>query len=232
MIAIAIRPPVGTSQRSALREAPGGMVRLASGGDAHGRQAWQGYVGERQMGESLGQSGGSGALELFLGRCRQSAARAEVVYLPGEEGIEARYCPRRNPRCRGLLGGHAPYLDYLVALSVRARCRFRVPVEAMPMGARIVWQGGDLEVLLAGQEAGQGELIGAGVLLDNDELLAGLLLPEGLRAFVTDYLLVRRGWSRLRLRFGFDGLGFEFRHGQEGLGLWCTFTAQMDAEER
>jgi len=183
------------------------------------------------MMDGLGEGAGLLALEAFLQRCLEVAGRSEVTYLPGQAGIEAEYCWRRNPRCRGLLGGHAPQLSHLTALFVRARCRFRVPVEAMPVGARVVPAGDDLEVLLADQRPGQGELIGGRVLLDNEKLLRALLLPGGLRAFVADYLSVRRGWGRLRPRFGLDELCFEFRRGGQGLELWCAFTAWMDAKE-
>jgi len=165
----------------------------------------------------------------FLDRCRLAAGGARVALLPGRSGIAADYQPRANPSCRSILDGHAPELRHLVALHVRARCAFRVPVEAMPAGARIVDDGADREVLLAGQEGGQGEPIAAEVLLDADGLISSLLLPEGLEAFAREYLPTARGSSELIGRFTATDVSFEIINGDRGAELWCRFTAEMDA---
>lgn len=171
----------------------------------------------------------SSVLDEFLARCRAAAVEARVGFLPGRAGIAPDHALEPNPKCRSILDGHAPEVERLSGLHLRARCEFRVPLEFLPEGARLVADGEDREVLLAGQQPGEGESIAASTVLGRAELIGSLLLPDGLEAFAGEHLRTRRGWSELRPRFGCSRPAFELRCGGAGGELWCRFTAEMDA---
>jgi len=169
-------------------------------------------------------------VEDFLARCLRSAERAAVRLLPGREGVAPDYDARANDRGRSVLDGWAPAVEVLVGLHAAGACEFRLPLEALPPGGRLVPAGDDLEVLLPAQGADEGEPIAAAVLLGNDLLAESLLPgPAGLGEFCAEHLAVRRGWRDLRPRCGVRDVSFEIRPAGGAGEVWCTFRVEMDA---
>ena len=167
----------------------------------------------------------------FLDACRQAARNAHVRFLPGREGIAAEVDHVPNHKCKHILDGHAPSLPVLAALHLRACCQFRLPVEHLADGGRIVQDGRDLEVLGPTDRPGQGELIAA-ALLDDEGLIESLLMPAGPLPFADEHLETARGWGDLRPRFIASDLQFEFAHTAGGLEIRCRFTVEMNAYPR
>lgn len=170
----------------------------------------------------------SAGVEEFLAGCAAAARGARVEFLPGRAGVAADYAFEPNAQRRSVLDGQAARVEYLSGLHLRARCEFRVPLECLPKGARLVADGDDREVLLPGQREGGGEAIAESVVLEG--VLESVLVPEGLAAFAAEQLRTHRGWSDLRPRFRCCRPAFELRRSRGGGGeLWCCFTAEMDA---
>jgi hypothetical protein len=162
-------------------------------------------------------------LRPFLEACREAARAASVSC----KRIDAHYATVVNPRHRDAMDGHSPELRCLSEVHVEAVCAFRVPLAKLAEGARLARDGDDWEVLLAGQEPGQGELVGEYVVLEEAALIESLILPGGLAAFAAEHLETQRGWSDLRPKFTCSRPAFELRRNGACGELWLTFTAEM-----
>jgi len=163
-------------------------------------------------------------LRPFLDACREAARGASVTY----KTIDAHYAAVVNPRHRDVMDGHAAELPCLSEVHVEAACAFRVPLGRLPEGARLVPDGDDWEVLLAGQVPGQGELVADHAALGHEVLIQVLVLPEGLAAFAAEHLETQRGWSDLRPKFTCSRPACELRRNGACGELWLTFTAEMN----